>query len=136
MKARGFYWLTSSAVLLGYLWLGLEYYSRKKTAGGYSLCLVKNITGYPCPSCGSTRSVFELIQGNWQEAAVLNPLGYIMLIVLILIPFWLLYDLSFKKPTLFAEYQRAENTIKQRWIAFPLIALVLANWVWNVIKGF
>lgn len=136
MKARGFYWLTSSAVLSGYLWLGIEYYSRKKTAGGNSLCVVKNITGYPCPSCGSTRSVFELIQGNWQEAAVLNPFGYIMLIILILIPFWLLNDLSFKKPTLFAAYQRAENTIKQRGIAFPLIALVLANWVWNVIKGF
>lgn len=37
------------------------------------------LTGYPCPSCGGTRAVLALLQGDWQRALLLNP-GLLLLL--------------------------------------------------------
>jgi len=51
------------ACLAGYLWLGVAF----KTApekGVMGACLIKGVTGIPCPSCGATRSVLSLLHGD------------------------------------------------------------------------
>ena len=42
---------------------------------GLTVCTLKAVTGYPCPSCGTTRSASALIAGRWQEGLYANPLG-------------------------------------------------------------
>lgn len=37
-------------------------------------CLLKRVTGHPCPTCGSTRAILALGQGRWAEALAWNPL--------------------------------------------------------------
>jgi hypothetical protein len=39
------------------------------------LCTFKNLTGYPCPGCGLTRSFVCLGHGHFQEAMRYHPLG-------------------------------------------------------------
>jgi cytochrome bd-type quinol oxidase subunit 2 len=39
-----------------------------------SLCLFRNVTGLPCPTCGSTRAVQALVAGRPLEALRHNPL--------------------------------------------------------------
>ena len=34
---------------------------------GLTVCTLKAVTGYPCPSCGTTRSASALIAGHWKE---------------------------------------------------------------------
>lgn len=45
---------------------------------GPALCPLRFVTGVPCPFCGTTRSVGNLIQGDFQAALAFNPLGYLL----------------------------------------------------------
>lgn len=100
------------------------------------LCPIKNITGIACPSCGTTRSVTALLQGHFQEAAFINPLGYFAALIMLALPFWLLYDLFLKKDTFYKGYNAAENFIKGNKIIIIFAAtLMITNWIWNIYKG-
>jgi hypothetical protein len=40
------------------------------------------------------------------------------------------------RDTFFRAYHRAEKALSTRGIAIALVALVLANWIWNYYKGY
>lgn len=40
-----------------------------------SLCVFHNVTGYPCPGCGMTRSVVAFAHGLWAQSIFYHPLG-------------------------------------------------------------
>ncbi len=40
-----------------------------------STCIFYRLTGYPCPSCGITRSVMALVRFDLDVATRMNPLG-------------------------------------------------------------
>lgn len=37
------------------------------------LCPLKEVTGWPCPTCGATRALFALVRGEFVAALALNP---------------------------------------------------------------
>ena len=56
------------------------------------LCGFHWLTGMDCPFCGLTRGLFALAKGHWSEAIhfnALSPLGFGMLLALILDAPWL-----------------------------------------------
>ena len=145
MNRSSLYGLMGAACLVGYAWL---YFTIMFTAGfatSYAItpapvsstgvCLVKHVTSLPCPSCGSTRSVLTILQGDWWGAFLLNPFGYLITAMLVLLPLWILFDLITQRSSLFLVYQKAERTIRRPLYAIPLILLVLINWGWNIVKG-
>lgn len=50
----------------------------------FTVCLFKNITGVPCPSCGMTRAFLFLGHGQIAKAAALNPLALPVAVLLLL----------------------------------------------------
>ncbi len=60
--------------------LGLTMLSK---ALGVSLttCLLKRMTGVPCPACGGSRTALYAIEGRLVESFVCNPLIFIILAV-------------------------------------------------------
>jgi len=48
-------------------------------------CLVKAVTGLPCPSCGLTRSGLALGHGDWPAAIHFHPLGPLFLVETLLV---------------------------------------------------
>jgi len=44
------------------------------------LCLFRRITGLPCGTCGSTRMILAVLQGDFLHAASLNPFMFTALI--------------------------------------------------------
>jgi len=100
-----------------------------------STCMVKNITGYPCPSCGTTRAIQLLLKNNWMASLQMNPFGILVATMMIVFPLWILFDISFKKDSFYNYYHKAENIIKTKWIAILLITLVIINWIWNIKKA-
>lgn len=102
---------------------------------GLTVCTLKTVTGYPCPSCGTTRSASALIAGRWQEGLYANPLGVVVLVWLIITTLWLLYDALVWRNTLQQAYKRAERMLLHWYVWVPLIILVLLNWMWNIQKG-
>lgn len=122
------------ACLAGYSWLGL--------GGGVSLaesqvtvCHIKNLTGIPCPSCGSTRAIHALLDGHFLQSLYWNPFGLVLASILLISPLWLLTDRITKGDSLFRVYQSAEKALKDWKIWLPMVLAILANWLWNILKG-
>lgn len=134
MTRNRLYLLLAVGVLAGYGWI-LWFSFNKAHDHTYTPCLFKNATGIACPSCGSTRSVLLLSHGNITDALLLNPIGLIMAAIMLIAPFWLLYDAILKKDTLYNSYKKAEKFIQIKWVAITLILLILINWAWNIQKG-
>lgn len=95
---------------------------------------MKHLTGIPCPSCGVTRAIILLLHGDIIGSIGMNPFGLIVAITMLISPLWIATDMIRNKRALFDTYQKAEHLFKRPQIYVPSIALVLANWIWNITK--
>jgi hypothetical protein len=135
MNRNKLYALLSTACAAGYIWLLITYNRSVSNGGESGVCIFKRITGIPCPSCGSTRSVLSLLKGDVLGALFWNPFGFILMAIMVISPIWILYDLLGKKETLFQAYINFEKFLKRKWISISAILIVLLNWSWNIYKG-
>ncbi|TVR83424.1 MAG: DUF2752 domain-containing protein [Saprospirales bacterium] len=138
MRSRYFYRLLSVLLLAGYAWVGIHWFMDYRSAHGngeVTICLMKNLTDTPCPSCGSTRSLLTLFEGKWIEAIFINPLGILMGVFMLILPVWVIRDYLQSKESLFNTYQRAEQVLKRKGVLLVFATLILANWIWNISKG-
>lgn len=129
------YVMLSIACAAGYLWLFYMVSTSASVHGAVGVCPIKHATGVPCPSCGSTRAVLSLLQGDFLDALYINPFGIIVAALMVIVPIWLIVDLVVQKPTLFDGYRRVETVVRKPSVAIPLVALVVVNWIWNITKG-
>ena len=120
------------ACLAGFIYLFYNIHTLQSQT--FRVCIIKNVTDYPCPSCGTTRAVTLLLKGRFIESLLLNPIGIVVAIIMIIFPIWILIDIIFKKETFYFWYKKAEGTIRKPWLASILIVLVLLNWIWNIYK--
>lgn len=129
-----FYLLTTSLLIGGWIWLLYNLYNSHIT-DGHTLCFIKNVTGYPCPACGTTNSVEAILSGSYQRALSVNPLGYIALLALVLLPVIIGIDLMSGKRMVYSMYTNFDKTMKHRPILlFIIFLLLLINWIWNLYK--
>lgn len=133
MKRNRLYTILGIACVVGYSWL---FFANSLIAkdSGITLCFIRNVFGIPCPTCGSTRAVLLLAQGDLAGSILFNPIGIILAAIMLALPLWLAYDLSTKKQTLLNAYNNFERIVRIRWIATLLIILLIANWIWNFYK--
>lgn len=101
----------------------------------FTPCLFRNVTGLACPSCGTTRSLLLLIQGEWLQALMVNPLGYLALGGLIVIPLMLITDAVRQSNILYRSYLKTESIVRYKMVYVPVILLIAINWGWNIFKG-
>ena len=123
------------ACTAGYSWL---YFSMTKDITenkSVEVCLIKHVTNIPCPSCGSTRSIISLTKGDFVGALNINPIGYLVAIIMLIAPIWIIADLIMRNNTFFNIYQKIETYLKRPTYAISLALLVIINWIWNVVKG-
>ena len=135
MTRNRLYVLLSAACLLGYVWLFITYARSVTHEDVLGICLFKQITGIPCPSCGSTRSVLSLLHGDLTGALIWNPFGLILMVIMAISPVWILVDLLARKQSLYRLYIKSEQLLRRKWTMLLFIGLVLLNWIWNIIKG-
>lgn len=120
----------------GYVWVFFTYVTANSVGNDKgSFCLFKHVTNVPCPSCGSTRSVLSLLKGDFIGSWNLNPLGVIVLLIMIITPLWIISDYLFKKENLYLFYKKIEETFNKKRVAIPAIMIILLNWIWNINKG-
>jgi hypothetical protein len=135
MNRNRLYVLLSAACAVGFIWLTITYNRIITNESEIGVCLFKRITNLPCPSCGSTRSVLSLLKGDIFGALFWNPIGFILVAIMFISPFWILYDIIASKSTLFNFYTNSEQILKRKWVAISVIFIVLLNWIWNIYKG-
>tara|TARA_B110000503_G_C7078306_1_gene383962 strand:- start:517 stop:903 length:387 start_codon:yes stop_codon:yes gene_type:complete len=124
-----------TACLLGYTWLYYNVAIKPAEGKQVEVCLIKYHLNIPCPSCGSTRSIISMLKGDFNGALKKNPFGYLIAIIMIIIPPWIITDTIKGTKTLFNFYLKAETYLKKRKIVIPLILIVIINWIWNITKG-
>lgn len=124
------------ACTMGYGWMAFTYRSSETGLQvRFHTCLIKQVTGIPCPSCGSTRSISAALHGHLGEAIWWNPLGLLSLLLILIIPWWILTDWLRKRDSFHRAFKATEFFIRRKYIAILLIILILINWIWNIHKG-
>lgn len=135
LERNRLYSILGITCLAGYIWLYYNLYLQNTKSSSESFCMIKRITNIPCPSCGSTRSVSSLLHGDFAGAIYWNPLGLVVLAIMIVLPIWLAVDLILKKDSLLQSYKSTEKILRKKTVAIPLIILVIINWIWNIYKN-
>lgn len=114
-------------LISGYFFL----YFFSSSINGHTLCIFKNMTGVPCPACGSTRATILLFHGEFWKSILINPFGIITSILIIVSIIWMLIDILGSKETYFPFLKKDWN-----WkIKTILLLIIMINWIWNIIKG-
>ncbi len=129
------YGIILTACFAGAVWAWLQSSNSMQANKGLNVCFLKNIFNIPCPSCGATRSLLLLINGQVAEALYLNPIGFIIATIIFIAPIWVLYDIVFKEKSFLMFYIKLESGIKKPGVAITLIVFILINWIWNIKKG-
>lgn len=135
MTKNKLYLLILFACFLGYSWLlFLKSVTVKNSGLNLTVCIFKRVTSLPCPSCGTTRAVSHLFDGEILNSLYINPFGIIVGIIMIVSPCWIAWDSITKKQTFYNFYIKIEKIIRTKKIAILLIILVILNWIWNINK--
>jgi len=95
-------------------------------------CMFLNLTGYPCPFCGLTRSFWAIAHGNWAFALHHAPLACVIYVMTAVLFAWhsaaLLTGLRIRS-SLFC-------LLKSRLAVWLMGAMVILNWAYRLISGF
>ena len=66
-----------NSVLAGLFFVAV-YFWPSPDGVGLPLCWFHSLTHLPCPACGTTRSVWAIVHGQWAHGWQLNPLGFMV----------------------------------------------------------
>ena len=89
------------------------------------LCLLKRLTGFPCPTCGFTRGALSFLHGHLIQAWLYNPLLYSVLALFVIIV---------AVRVVLARAVRITLTRAERRAAWILaMALFFANWAYVIL---
>jgi hypothetical protein len=103
---------------------------------GVTFCFFKTATTMPCPSCGTSRSALAMLNGSFLQSLTLNPLGTLIILVMIILTPWIIFDLITGRYTLKQKMDSVlarGSKVKSGLIIF--VAFMLLNWLWNILKG-
>ena len=125
MSRNKLYGILAIACLAGYIWLFVSFQNNYiSSKHEIDVCLVKQILNIPCPSCGSTRSIGAIFQGNFKEALLWNPFGFLVLGIMIAIPLMLVIDFFYQSLDYnFMFMKKKPNNLQKRFIVTILSAI-------------
>jgi Protein of unknown function (DUF2752) len=135
MSKKNLYLLILGFALAGYSWVVLSYYLLQTNNPTLNVCLFRQVTGIPCPSCGTTHAILSITKGNFRQALDKNILGFPVALMLVIFPLWILIDLIRKKGSFYQFYFWAESYLRKKWVAWSALIFLLANWGWNIFKN-
>ncbi len=136
MNKKNLYLFLLLLSLTGYIWIAWNVVDNARKETTVDFCLFKTVTHIPCPSCGTTRAIVLLANGQIKNSIMLNPFGMLAAIALIIIPLWIILDIIRSKESFLKYYKLTEQIIiRNKWISITAITIVLLNWIWNIAKG-
>ena len=93
-------------------------------------CVFRSITGFPCPTCGATRSLVQLATGNVVSALAFNPLFIVIVLAALTMFIYSLVRALFSLPRLTFLPSEPEKALF-RWI---IVLALLLNWAYLVVS--
>jgi hypothetical protein len=96
----------------------------------FTLCAFKQLTGLPCPTCGSTRALGQLALFDLGSAFAMNPLAATAAFVLLA---WALADLALLPRRLSVRLVLRPDVAP--WVRLAFLLLAASNWVFLLLSG-
>ncbi|HEY2341479.1 MAG TPA: DUF2752 domain-containing protein [Chthoniobacteraceae bacterium] len=114
-------WLSVStaAAGLGFFWLHFDL--------PVPPCTFHLITGQPCPGCGATRAMRQLMHGNLLGALHFNPLAVCMAAAVALFDVYAVIVLALRLPRIRIE---SVSPVVARRLRFATLSALGLNWLW------
>jgi hypothetical protein len=134
VSKKRLYILILGLSLAGYSWVILNHYQLRMEKPTLNVCLFRQATGIPCPSCGTTHSVLSILQGKFRQALNENILGFPVALMLVIFPSWILMDMIRKRDGFYRFYYLAESFLRKNWIVWPALIILLINWGWHIFR--
>lgn len=91
-------------------------------------CVFKGLTSFPCPTCGATRAVLLLAQGEVSASLSMNPLVSLGFMGACLVFLYSILAYLLQLPRLSAELSTREHITAR----VAIVVLVLMNWSYLV----
>lgn len=127
MSAIRFYALGITGCIASWTWIAMSI--NQCGQGIWKGCLIKYFLHIPCPACGSTRAIIAIIDGHIQEALALNPLGFVLLALLILLTVGIPYDYLRRQHNLYHLFTWADTCLHIKSVFIPTMSIILLNWL-------
>jgi hypothetical protein len=89
-------------------------------------CAFRALTGFPCPTCGSTRSIVNLAHGDIPSALAMNPLTGMAALGAVAVLFYSLFSLAFSIPIVTIDLSEREKD----WMRAAAVVVLLFNWLY------
>lgn len=87
-------------------------------------CVFKGISGIPCPTCGATRALMNMTEGNFMDAVTMNPLAAVLVAAALLSCLYSVVSLLFGlRRVAFSLSEREKDRMR-----IAAVMIVLANW--------
>ncbi len=90
----------------------------------FSICLFQTLTDLPCFSCGTTRAMASLAEGNFAASVGYNPLGLVLAFGFPVVALWAFRDMAAENASLYRLWKK-----HYRGILIVTFALLAVNWV-------
>lgn len=127
--------LSLTLSLLIYAWVGLNLLLQGRPTGvDLTICPLRLVTDIPCATCGTTRALCALSEGQWLESLRLNPLGIVVAIATIVSSLWIAYDALTGQQSYYQSYLKIINSPRRKYIVVSICTLLLINGIWNILK--
>jgi hypothetical protein len=95
-------------------------------------CLFFHLTGVPCPGCGMSRAIADLLQGRFHQALVLNVFSFPLALFSIIAIIWIVMDIL-------RGYESLVPALKKPWkpiMVISALSLIFASWILKVYLHF
>lgn len=102
----------------------------KDVLGLMPACLFHEITGFPCLTCGATRSLESLSAFDLTSSFLLNPLLVSFIIGLIAFSILHLAGFVYKRKIILELTPREKKRVR-----FTVMALIAVNWAYLIVAG-
>ena len=93
------------------------------------ICVFKTITGFPCLTCGATRSIEELSQFHIVNSFMMNPLIFLICIGGGLFAIYSFGVYFLKIPPIFIHWNNKRNSVAR----ILAVSAILLNWAYLLI---
>ena len=95
-------------------------------------CIFHAVTGFPCATCGATRSAVALFHGQFLAAWKWNPLAFASYLAIIIFNLYAVGVVVTRAPRLrLVSFAPAEK----KFLRLSAIALLLANWIYLLVAN-
>lgn len=97
-------------------------------------CWFKQRLGFPCPTCGMTRSVLLSLQGQFAEAAHVNPAGLLLVVGLVALSLALIFLMFYRqrRTTLAAGAVHRRIRLGASVYGSLLVVVLFAHWLTEI----